>query len=251
MLKLDHIVVKVKALEAAIARYEAEGFTVTRGGEHPAFGSVNALIPFEDDSYIELIAFPGVMHPDATLTAPGRRVAQWREKPYGPIDWALVPDDIEAEIARLRAAGQVWDDPVPGQRVRTDGQVVKWWFGTPDTFMLPFLCADITARELRVPTGAARQHRNRVTGIYEIEVYTRDMETMEQQYGILFEQPPVLVSADGHTAIDRNSWQLRLTPILERDKANEGLFDVIPRGWDKWSIPMLEEEEEERKSREA
>lgn len=49
MLKLDHIVVKVKELEAAIARYEAEGFTVTRGGAHPAFGSVNALIPFEDE----------------------------------------------------------------------------------------------------------------------------------------------------------------------------------------------------------
>lgn len=241
MLKLDHIVVKVKALEAAIARYEAEGFTVTRGGEHPAFGSVNALIPFEDDSYIELIAFPGEMHPDATLTAPGRRLAQWRNKPYGPIDWALVPDDIEAEIARLRAAGQVWDDPVPGQRVRTDGQVVKWWFGTPDTFMLPFLCADVTARELRVPTGAARHHRNGATGFWSVLLNTHDFSNVTEYYQHLFNAEngyqwtvsPALLRAE----MRGDGWQLELRQDLTTD---EGVETVFITGFDE--LPVLPEE---------
>lgn len=234
MLKLDHIVVKVKELEKAIAQYEAEGFTVTRGGEHPAFGSVNALIPFKDDSYIELIAFPGEMHPDATLTAPGRRVAHWREKPYGPIDWALVPDDIEAEIARLRAAGQLWDDPVPGQRLRTDGQVVKWWFSTPDTFMLPFLCADVTARELRVPSGAARQHRNGATGIYDLSVNVHELSLAAERYQQLLTLKDQYYWAEANVEpqmteahMRTEGWELTLISI-ENEK--EGLLTVFIAG---------------------
>lgn len=242
MLKLDHIVVKVKALETAIATYEAEGFTVTRGGEHPAFGSVNALIPFEDDSYIELIAFPGEMHPDATQTAPGRRVAQWRDKPYGPIDWALVPDDIEAEIQRLRAAGQVWGDPVPGQRVRTDGQVVKWGFGTPDTFMLPFLCADVTARELRVPTGAARRHRNGATGFWSVVLNTHDFSSVTDYYCQLFSKEYgyhwMISSTSSQAEMRGHGWQLELRQDLT---SREGLETVFIAGFDE--MPVLPEEE--------
>jgi catechol 2,3-dioxygenase-like lactoylglutathione lyase family enzyme len=240
MLKLDHIVVKVRDLEAAIAEYEAQGFTVTPGGEHPMFGSVNALIPFEDDTYIELIAFPGDMHPDATRSAPGRRVAEWRQRPYGPIDWALIPDNINAEIARLRAAGQIWDDPVPGQRVRTDGQLVQWWFGTPDTFLLPFLCADVTHRDLRVPPGTARQHSNGATGILEIEIATEQIYQAEQQFRILLEKEFTVVSLNDNCIIYRDSWQLRLS---EGYHQNGRIFDVLLRGWSGDAIPFLPEEE--------
>lgn len=179
------------------------------------------------------------MHPDATLTAPGRRVAQWRDKPYGPIDWALVPDDIEAEMARLRAAGQVWDDPVPGQRVRTDGQVVKWWFGTPDTFRLPFLCADVTARELRVPTGAARQHRNGAIGVYDITVFTTDMETTVRYYQQLLAQSASRVWVEAKEAqISIQDWTLE---ILARPDLPEGIHNMFIRGFGE--LPILPEEE--------
>src|SRR6516164_4502171 len=56
--RLDHVVIRVRDLEEACADYRALGFTVTPGGEHPTLGTRNALIPFEDDTYLELIAFP-------------------------------------------------------------------------------------------------------------------------------------------------------------------------------------------------
>jgi hypothetical protein len=243
MLKLDHIVVKVRDLEWAISEYQAQGFTVTQGGEHPMFGSVNALVPFEDDTYIELIAFPRDMHPDATRSAPGRRVAEWRQRPYGPIDWALVPDDINAEIARLRAAGQTWDDPVPGQRLRTDGQLVQWWFGTPDTFLLPFLCADVTPRDLRVPPGAARQHQNGAVGVYEVLVNTHHLLSSLQQFKQLFREEDGFYGAgtvkpeESSTTLTDHRWTLELTT----QEWIEGLQDVFIAGFGE--LPVLPEEE--------
>ena len=54
---IDHIVILVRNLEEAIADYTALGFTVTPGGVHADGATHNALVPFDDGSYLELIAF--------------------------------------------------------------------------------------------------------------------------------------------------------------------------------------------------
>ena len=57
MLKgIDHLVIVVPELEAAVASYRGLGFTVVPGGRHP-IGTHNALIAFEEGAYLELIAF--------------------------------------------------------------------------------------------------------------------------------------------------------------------------------------------------
>ncbi len=187
MLKIDHFVLKVPDLDTAIAAYEAAGFTVTRGGQHPTFGSINALIPFHDDSYVELIAFPGEMQPGAEDTTSGARVSEWVKREDGLVDWALVPDDIEAEIRRLAAEEVAWHAPLPGQRLRPDGETVRWLFASPFTFALPFLCADVTERTLRVPTGAARVHANGARGVATVTVAVRDMEQAAKEYAVLLQ----------------------------------------------------------------
>jgi hypothetical protein len=55
--RLDHLVVLVRDLEGAIGDYGVLGFAVTPGGEHADGLTRNALIPFEDGSYLELVAF--------------------------------------------------------------------------------------------------------------------------------------------------------------------------------------------------
>ena len=61
MLKgIDHFVVVVPELEAAIKSYDELGFTVVRGGKHN-IGTHNALIAFGVGSYVELIAFLTVL----------------------------------------------------------------------------------------------------------------------------------------------------------------------------------------------
>ena len=54
---IDHIVILVTDLQTAIDDYRALGFTVTFGGEHADGNTHNALVPFADGSYFELIAF--------------------------------------------------------------------------------------------------------------------------------------------------------------------------------------------------
>ena len=56
-LSIDHIVIAVADLDAAVRDYTALGFTVLPGGEHPR-GSRNALVVFADGAYLEIIAFP-------------------------------------------------------------------------------------------------------------------------------------------------------------------------------------------------
>ena len=52
--RFDHLVIAVRDLDAAIARYQHLGFEVTPGGKHTGRGTYNALIRFGLD-YIELI----------------------------------------------------------------------------------------------------------------------------------------------------------------------------------------------------
>ena len=53
---IDHLVIVVKDLDQATRDYRELGFNVVAGGQHPV-GSHNALIAFEDGSYLEIIAF--------------------------------------------------------------------------------------------------------------------------------------------------------------------------------------------------
>ena len=49
---IDHLVIMVRDLGAAIRDYSELGFTVVPGGSHPT-GTHNALIAFADGSYLE------------------------------------------------------------------------------------------------------------------------------------------------------------------------------------------------------
>ena len=55
--RLDHLVILVDDLDLAAADYERLGFAVTLGGEHADGLTRNALIPFDDGSYFELVSF--------------------------------------------------------------------------------------------------------------------------------------------------------------------------------------------------
>jgi hypothetical protein len=71
---IDHVVIVVRDLAQATADYSAAGFTVTPGGEHAEGTTHNALIPFADGSYLELITFKEPERPSAHQWWP--RVAQ-------------------------------------------------------------------------------------------------------------------------------------------------------------------------------
>src|SRR4051794_5578021 len=168
---IDHIVILVDELEAAIAVYRSLGFTVTPGGKHPR-GTHNALVSFQDGSYFELIAF---WEPtDASQ-------AFHRHRAIGPgiISFALAADGLEETVAAIRAHGLPYGDPRPGARQRLDGVEIAWKmaFLPNDEGPLPFLIEDVTNRSLRVPGGEATEHSNGATGISRLIIAVDDLTT--------------------------------------------------------------------------
>ena len=167
-LTLDHVVVHVVDLEAAIADYRALGFNVQPGGAHADGATHNALIVFADGSYIELIAF---LKPQA----PHRWAAWARRGVEGFVDFALLPDSVGTAIAGAGERGLAYDGPIDGGRLRPDGERLRWQLGTPPTRDLPFLCGDITPRGLRVREGEVRIHPNGARGIAALTVAVADL----------------------------------------------------------------------------
>ena len=110
---LDHLVVAVKDLDAAVGRYEAiYGVPVSDRSEAPAAGMKMAFFRFAD-SYVELVSNLGDEGPIA------KRLADRGE---GVHLVAMKVDDLEATLADLRQKGvRLVGDPGPGNPVR--GQV--------------------------------------------------------------------------------------------------------------------------------
>ncbi len=177
MLKgIDHIVVVVPELEAAIKSYGELGFTVGRGGKHN-IGTHNALIAFADGSYMELIAFlaPVAGHP-------------WYDaisKSGGLVDFCAQTDDLDADVASFRRAGVNINDPNAMSRDRPDGYRVKWVLAIPNppfNGSVPFLIKDETPREERMPRE--HNHRNGVTGIASLMIAVADAAKVAQWYRV-------------------------------------------------------------------
>ena len=177
-LALDHVVIAVTDLEAAMADYRALGFTVVAGGSHPGRTSHNALVVFEDGSYLELIAWK-------SYNAAERWCVEHAKHGEGLMDFALLPGDTPAVIAAAKARGLALDGPIDGGRKRPDGAELKWQTGRQATFDLPFLCGDVTPRTLRVPEGEVRRHANGAAGIESVVVAVHDLEVSIARYRAL------------------------------------------------------------------
>jgi catechol 2,3-dioxygenase-like lactoylglutathione lyase family enzyme len=174
MLKgIDHLVIVVPDLEAAIVSYKGLGFTVVPGGRHP-IGTQNALIAFADGAYLELIAFvePHAQH----------RWYQRLQHGGGLIDVCLQTDDLAGDAAAFRTAGVALSPPRPLSRVRPDGIELRWVLCIPEAHagVVPFLIADETPRAERVPKATG--HANGATGIHRLTVAVADAAPVRGWY---------------------------------------------------------------------
>src|SRR5215469_14938380 len=163
---IDHFVIVVPELEAAIRDYTEAGFTVVRGGRHN-IGSHNALIGLADGAYIELIAFLDSVGGHPWYAA--------LEKGGGLVDFCMQTDDLETDAQAMRQAGVPMSAANPMTRDRPDGFRVSWVLsipGAPFNGRAPFLIKDETPRDERVPRQ--RSHRNGVTGLKAVTIAVTD-----------------------------------------------------------------------------
>lgn len=127
---IDHLVVATPDLDGAVRLLrERLGIDAGGGGIHPGAGTANRLAWF-GDAFLELIA----------VVDRAQAMASWLGEPTieqldahggGFVSFALASDDLRADVARLRAGGSTVVGPVPGERRRPDGAVVRWHLATP------------------------------------------------------------------------------------------------------------------------
>lgn len=185
---IDHVVILVNDLDTAARDWADAGLTVTPGGTHAAGTTHNVLVSFADGTYFELIAF----------LDEGERAQEHRWWPRvadgeGLIDYAVVSDDLNADINAARGHSLEVVGPDDGGRTRPDGQRLEWrsamfgrGIGDPT---LPFVIEDVTARELRVPGGEATGHPLGATRVAGITLVTRNIEESAQALTSLLGNP--------------------------------------------------------------
>ena len=124
LLGIDHLVIAVADPDAAAAVLETRlGLQPGGGGRHDALGTFNRLV-WLGDSFLELI---GVFDPElAAGSWVGAPTLRALERGGGLATWAVASDAIAGDVEALRARGSDLAAPVPGQRHRPDGEVVRW-----------------------------------------------------------------------------------------------------------------------------
>lgn len=196
-LRFDHAIILVKNLKKAISNYQQLGFHVIPGGELKG-GAHNAVVLFEDGSYLELFSVGSFLLTLAKMfksigkldfMAKGRGPMETRFITHfatgeGIIEYALFTENLEKQLDLIRKRGVDIDGPIEGSRVQADGTKLEFQWGLSHA-RLPFLIADRTSRSLRVPLEKAGKHENGSIGIKELIMAVRDLHEASKQYSDL------------------------------------------------------------------
>jgi Glyoxalase-like domain len=180
-LKVDHVTVAGRDLRSMMQALHSIGIPSEYGGPHANHATEMALTSFEDGSYLELIAIQ--RHADRAAVA----AHYWRaylEGNAGPCAWAVRPDDIAAEVERLRAASIPVSELRRDGRLRPDRVELEWetaGVGSNRGTFFPFLIHDFTPRDRRAfPSGKPTVLN--WSGISKVVIGVRDLEGAIAQY---------------------------------------------------------------------
>jgi hypothetical protein len=205
-LSIDHVILVVSDLQVASQQFSQLGFTVIPGGVHSGGSTHNALVPFPDGSYLELLSttrssrlkFLFMLKRLRLLslyigddTAINRRLTTDLACGIGIADFCMCAGDLGKEISLLRARGEHFTDPFPGGRRRPDDQEISWLTSVPRTLDLPFLIEDITPRELRLPMVDDDYHKNGILGISGLAILVSNLVESMAHYRALLGDDPV------------------------------------------------------------
>ncbi|HET6781749.1 MAG TPA: VOC family protein [bacterium] len=201
MITFDHAVIFVTDLRQAADDYAALGFQVVPGGVHVGGLTHNALIPFTDGTYLELLAptskwrltqlrLLGATRLGSAFTRGLpilRRTIKRIRSGEGLVDFALGCSPL-SDILKVADMIDGMEGPIPGGRVRPDGQRIAWQLAVPRVPALPFMIEDLTPRHLRVPQDVA--HHNGATGVQMVSVVTVAFARTVARYQALLGREP-------------------------------------------------------------
>jgi hypothetical protein len=184
----DHTIFLVadpSELDAVAQRFADAGFLITERDDEgkDKAPTVQKLVCFADGSYIEIMT---IRDPAAQAR---HRFAHLLPLGNGWADYSIYTDALDADRARLAAAGLPLSGPHDHAKRLTDGRL--WGVrlilagigaGHP---ALPFLLEDTAGRDLRIPR-VHTAHPNGVTGTLGLTVAVRSLAEARPQFAALF-----------------------------------------------------------------
>jgi hypothetical protein len=248
-ISFDHAVLYVTDLRRASEDFGALGFHVVPGGVHTGGLTHNALIPFSDGTYVELLAptarwkfqalrlFGGGLSRILGLQAFPRRAIRRARAGEGFVDFALACSPLKGILDVAEAVGGI-DGPLSGGRIRPDGERISWSLALPRSPGLPFLIEDITPRHLRVPGNIT--HPNGARGVQIVGVATPSFTSTVARYRALLGREsfdtvaPIPRSRAAEFRVDNAAIRL-VAPtgtdhVLKRQLARgEGIYSLVLR----------------------
>lgn len=141
MAAIDHLVFVAPDVEAGVRQIEAStGTCAVAGGAHEGRGTHNALLAFDDTTYLEIIGIDA-SQPEPSGPRPFGITAQSR--PH-LATFAVHPtggERLEDVVEIFGAAGVGFGEPEPMSRARPDGTVLSWRLSIPvgGDGMVPFV----------------------------------------------------------------------------------------------------------------
>ena len=176
-LRVDHVIYAVDDLEIAGARFAEEfGLGSVEGGQHPAWGTANRIVPL-GSAYVELIA---VVDPEVAASSDfGRPVLDAVAIHERLVGWVVATEDLQGIAQRLGL------DVARGSRTKTDGTTLSWQLAglapALDAGALPIFIEWGGPPELH-PGAAKADHRSTPSGIAWVEL-AYDEESLRSWLG--------------------------------------------------------------------
>ena len=207
MLLLDHIVFLVKDLDKAVKDFQAAGYIVSKGGKHDNGITQNALIHFENGTFLELLALQKSWR--VFLVKWLIKIPQFRldvlDNPFpetgtrfmmrallckeGIIDFCLLANNGLADYEEIKCRDLLLTIHTEMKRKRPDGLELKWNVFAPLAHNLPF--AMTPYQPTFKPPSENLKHPNGAKGFEKVKVYVNDLENCVLQYEALLGAPPV------------------------------------------------------------
>jgi len=191
--RLDHILLGVPDVPSAVDDFErVTGVRPVTGGDHPNFGTSNALVSFSDGTFFEIIG-PG---PTVEGNNLGGQMAMLGERRL--IAFAMACSNLEAVAERVRSGGFEAHGPFGGSRTRPDGDEIDWQMlligGHNFGDFVPFLIdwGDTPHPATTSPTGLS---------VERFEIRHPEAGVLRQIYRDLLGADLVVVQAD-HAMLD-------------------------------------------------
>ena len=138
--KIDHIVYAVANLQRSMEKFtEATGLKVFMGGEHPDWGTHNALVRIGEKTYLEFMAKKKGSEPVHAQTWMGLDLLEEDKITR----WALASENVEHDAKFLKKYRDDLSAIAIGSRALEDGKMLNWLMTTvlpsPEVEPAPFL----------------------------------------------------------------------------------------------------------------